>query len=109
MIQITLLSAMPIEKHLVMPCLHFLLGISVCAVGCDVQATYMYVLFRALVYTRVSHTDFFVHGVIFSADQSKQRREVVRRKTAEYLKHAEELYQKHLAEEKEEVCVVFQP
>ena len=32
-----------------------------------------------------------------SVDQSKQRREVVRRKTAEYLKHAEELYQKHLA------------
>ena len=27
----------------------------------------------------------------------------MRRKTAEYLKHAEELYQKHLAEEKEEV------
>ena len=60
--------------------------------------------FRALVYTCVSHIDsFFVH--FFSADQSKQRREVVRRKTAEYLKHAEELYQKHLAEEQEEVCV----
>ena len=43
------------------------------------------------------------------ADQSKQRREVVRRKTAEYLKHAEELYQKHLApasnDEKEKVRV----
>ena len=38
-----------------------------------------------------------------SADQSKQRREVVRRKTAEYLKHAEELYQKHLAEDQEQV------
>ena len=44
------------------------------------------------------------------ADQSKQRREVVRRKTAEYLKHAEELYQKHLApasnDEKEKVIRV---
>ncbi len=40
---------------------------------------------------------FFCFPPTPSADQSKQRREVVRRKTAEYLKHAEELYQKHLA------------
>ena len=45
-------------------------------------------------------------GLFFSADQSKQRREIVRRKTSEYLKHAEELYQKHIAsssQEQEEV------
>ena len=40
---------------------------------------------------------FIAIFIVCSADQSKQRREVVRRKTAEYLKHAEELYQKHLA------------
>ena len=44
-----------------------------------------------------------------SADQSKQRREVVRKKTAEYLKHAEELFQNNVTslskEDKEKACV----
>ena len=39
--------------------------------------------------------------------EGREGREVVRKKTAEYLNHAEELYQKHLAKEQEEVCVLF--
>ena len=54
---------------------------------------YRYVQYDRLVYK-------FLLCVL--ADQSRQRREVVRRKTAEYLSHAEELYQKHLADDEED-------
>ncbi len=37
------------------------------------------------------------HFVVCAADGSKRRREIVSRKTAEYLQHAEALYQEHIS------------
>ena len=85
--------------------------LSVClGVYCGFCSLPLNVVITIFLYTCTMHVLF----IVCSADQSKQRREVVRRKTAEYLKHAEELYQKHLApssndgeKEKVHTCTMY--
>ena len=77
-----------------------ILGVAIKLNSNGVVSVSYYACTRTCMYCMIVTVFCCVHVCL--ADQSRQRREVVRRKTAEYLNHAEELYQKHLADDEED-------